>query len=43
MKNKFKEQADDLAAANPQKLWEMQDLGWAEAAKHNVLPLDWRV
>jgi arylsulfatase len=35
-------QADDVAAANPQKLRELQDLWWAEAAKHNVLPLDWR-
>jgi arylsulfatase A-like enzyme len=35
-------QANDLAAANPQKLRELQDLWWAEAAKHNVLPLDWR-
>jgi arylsulfatase len=35
-------QADDLAAANPAKLRELQDLWWAEAAKHNVLPLDWR-
>jgi len=36
-------QADDLAAANPQKLRELQDVWWAEAAKHNVLPMDWRV
>ena len=36
-------QADDLAASNPQKLRELQDLWWAEAAKHNVLPMDWRV
>jgi arylsulfatase A-like enzyme len=35
-------QADDLAAENPQKLRELQDLWWAEAAKYNVLPLDWR-
>lgn len=35
-------QADDVAAANPQKLREMQDLWWVEAAKYNVLPLDWR-
>src|SRR4029453_5366188 len=33
-------QADDLAAENPQKLRELQDLWWAEAAKHNVMPLD---
>jgi arylsulfatase len=36
-------QANDLATANPQKLRELQDLWWAEAAKYNVLPLDWRV
>jgi hypothetical protein len=36
-------QADDLAATNPQKLRELQDLWWAEAAKYNVLPMDWRV
>jgi arylsulfatase len=36
-------QADDLAAANPQKLRELQDVWWAEAAKHNVLPMDWRI
>jgi len=36
-------QANDLAAANPKKLRELQDLWWAEAAKYNVLPLDWRV
>jgi len=35
-------QADDLAAANPQKLRELQDLWWVEAAKYKVLPLDWR-
>jgi arylsulfatase A-like enzyme len=35
-------QADDVAAANPQKLRELQDLWWSEAAKYNVLPLDWR-
>jgi arylsulfatase A-like enzyme len=35
-------QANDLATANPQKLRELQDLWWAEAARHNVLPLDWR-
>jgi arylsulfatase len=35
-------QAVDLAAENPQKLRELQDLWWAEAARHNVLPLDWR-
>jgi arylsulfatase len=35
-------QADDLAAQHPQKLRELQDLWWAEAAKYRVLPLDWR-
>lgn len=35
-------QAKDLAAENPGKLRELQDLWWAEAAKYNVLPLDWR-
>src|SRR5262245_19857743 len=36
-------QANDLADSNPQKLRELQDLWWAEAAKYHVLPLDWRV
>ena len=36
-------QANDLAASNPQKLRELQDLWWAEAAKYHVLPMDWRV
>jgi arylsulfatase len=35
-------QASDLATSNPQKLRELQDLWWAEAARYNVLPLDWR-
>ncbi len=35
-------QATDLAAKNPEKLRELQDLWWVEAAKYNVLPLDWR-
>jgi arylsulfatase len=35
-------QAEDLAAKDPQKLRELQDLWWAEASKYNVLPLDWR-
>jgi arylsulfatase A-like enzyme len=35
-------QAHDLAADNPEKLRELQDLWWAEAARHNVLPVDWR-
>ena len=33
-------EANDLAATNPDKLRELQDLFWAEAAKYNVLPLD---
>jgi arylsulfatase len=36
-------QAENLAAQNPEKLRELQDLWWAEAAKYNVLPMDWRV
>jgi hypothetical protein len=32
----------DLAASHPQKLRELQDLWWVEAARYNVLPLDWR-
>ena len=35
-------QANDVAQANPEKLRELQDLWWVEAAKYNVLPLDWR-
>ena len=35
-------QADDLAAQNPDKLKMLTDLWWAEAARHDVLPLDWR-
>jgi arylsulfatase A-like enzyme len=35
-------QAHDLAAQYPEKLRQLQDLWWAEAAKYNVLPLDWR-
>lgn len=35
-------QANDLATSNPVKLRELQDLWWVEAAKYNVLPLDWR-
>jgi arylsulfatase A-like enzyme len=35
-------QANDLAAQNPAKLRELQDLWWVEAAKYQVLPLDWR-
>jgi len=35
-------QANDVAAENPDKLRELQDLWWVEAAKYSVLPLDWR-
>jgi len=35
-------QANDIAKDNPEKLRELQDLWWVEAAKYNVLPLDWR-
>ena len=35
-------QADDLAQQNPEKLRQLQDMWWVEAAKYNVLPLDWR-
>ncbi|MFT3823696.1 MAG: arylsulfatase [Chitinophagaceae bacterium] len=35
-------QANDLAATNPEKLRQLQDMWWVEAAKYNVLPLDWR-
>lgn len=37
--NDFSE-ANDLAAKNPDKLRELQDMFWAEAAKYDVLPLD---
>ena len=33
-------QADDVAAKNPAKLKELQDLFWQEAKKYQVLPLD---
>ncbi len=33
-------QYEDVAAKNPAKLKEMQELFWAEAAKYQVLPLD---
>jgi arylsulfatase len=33
-------QHDDVAAANPAKLKELQDLFWTEAEKYQVLPLD---
>ena len=35
-------QSNDLASTFPQKLRELQDMWWVEAAKYNVLPLDWR-
>src|SRR5262249_13937444 len=35
-------QANDLAARYPEKLRQLQDLWWVEAAKYSVLPLDWR-
>jgi arylsulfatase len=35
-------QATDLAAREPQRLRQLQDQWWAEAAKYNVLPLDGR-
>jgi Sulfatase len=37
--NDFSE-ANDLAAKEPKRLRELQDLFWVEAAKYNVLPLD---
>ncbi|WP_313458156.1 arylsulfatase [Stenotrophomonas sp.] len=35
-------QAHDVAAEHPDKLRELQDLWWVEAARYSVLPLDWR-
>ena len=35
-------QAEDLATSNVQKLNDMKEMWWIEAAKYNVLPLDWR-
>jgi arylsulfatase A-like enzyme len=35
-------QAKDLAAQHPEKLRQLQDMWWVEAAKYGVLPLDWR-
>jgi arylsulfatase len=35
-------QANDPAAKNPDKLKALVDLWWAEAARHDILPLDWR-
>ena len=33
-------ESNDLATQEPQKLRELQDLFWVEAAKYNVLPID---
>jgi arylsulfatase len=38
--NKDWTQCDDVAASNPAKLKEMQELFWKEAEKYQVLPLD---
>ncbi len=35
-------QANDLAQENPEKLRQLQDLWWTEAARYQVLPLDGR-
>jgi hypothetical protein len=35
-------QANDLARKYPEKLRQLQDMWWVEAAKYSVLPLDWR-
>jgi arylsulfatase len=35
-------QATDLAVAEPAKLRQMEDVFWTQAAKYNVLPIDWR-
>lgn len=35
-------QANNVAAANPGKLRELQDLWWTEASRYSVLPLDGR-
>jgi arylsulfatase len=35
-------QATDLAKQHPEKLRQLQDLWWVEAARYNVLPLDFR-
>jgi len=35
-------QANDVAAQYPEKLRQLQDQWWVEAAKYKVLPLDWR-
>lgn len=35
-------QSENLAAKHPEKLRQLQDLWWVEAARYHVLPLDWR-
>lgn len=35
-------QANDVADKHPDKLRQLQDLWWVEAAMYSVLPLDWR-
>jgi arylsulfatase A-like enzyme len=35
-------QAHDVSNQNPLKIKQMGDLFWAEAAKYDVLPIDWR-
>lgn len=35
-------QANDLATRQPAKLQQLKELWWAEAARNDVLPLDWR-
>jgi hypothetical protein len=35
-------QSRNLAATEPARLRELQELWWAEAARNDVLPLDWR-
>jgi arylsulfatase A-like enzyme len=35
-------QANDVAKKYPEKLRQLQDMWWVEAAKYSVLPLDWR-
>jgi arylsulfatase A-like enzyme len=35
-------EANDLAKQEPEKLQQLQDLFWAQAAKYDVLPLQWQ-
>lgn len=35
-------QANDLSSKHPEKLKELEEQFWKEAARYNVLPLDWR-